>query len=82
MAQEQQEWKALGNIVPMMSLNKHINGVPNYSLHDTINMRMSNDRMALQNIEEVGDNEVIMNYLNSIYPDIYVNPLVGYIKMC
>ena len=80
MAQEQQEWKALGNIVPMMSLNKHINGVPNYSLHDTINMRMSNDRMALQNIEEVGDNEVIMNYLNSIYPDIYVNPLVGYIK--
>ncbi len=80
MAQEQQEWKALGNIVPMMSLNKHINGVPNYSLHDTINMRMSNDRMALQNIEEVGDNEIIMNYLKSIYPDVYINPLVGYIK--
>ena len=67
MAQENNEIKALGNIIPSMSLNKHINGVPNYSLHEAINMRMSDDRMAIQNIEEVDSHETIMNFLISTY---------------
>ena len=76
MAQENNEIKALGNIIPSMSLNKHINGVPNYSLHEAINMRMSDDRMAIQNIESIDSNEVIMNflsnhYISNIYGELY-----------
>lgn len=54
-------------IVPSISLNKHINSVNNYSLNNAINMRMSNDRAVIQNIEKLEDNEYIINFLNNNY---------------
>lgn len=81
MAQEQQELKALGNIIPSMSLNKHINGVPNYSLHEAINMRMSDDRMTIQNIEEIDVNETIHEYLVNYYSGVTAFKIL-YILAC
>lgn len=52
-------------IVPSLSLNKHINVVHNYSLQDAIDMRMSNDRTHLQNIEDIINNSIIINGISS-----------------
>lgn len=52
-------------IVPSLSLNKHVNVVHNYSLQDAIDMRMSNDRTHLQNIEDIINNSTIINGISS-----------------
>lgn len=56
-------------IIPSLSLNKHINAVDNYSLQDAIDMRMSNDRTRLENIENIANNYVITSAISSIIPN-------------
>ena len=56
-------------IVPSLSLNKHVSAVHNYSLQDAINMRMSNDRTHLQNIEDIIANETINNSIKAVIPN-------------
>lgn len=58
-------------IVPSLSLNKHVNAVPNYSLHDAINMRMSDDRTHLRSIEGLTNNNIILNSIRSLFLDDY-----------
>lgn len=60
-------------IIPSLSLNKHVSAVHNYSLQDAIDMRMSNDRTHLQNIEDIINSPAIENFLNenkSIYGEV------------
>lgn len=59
-------------IVPSISLNKHISAVNNYSLNNAINFRMSNDRCTLQNIESLIKHNRICEYLDNIYDGGYV----------
>lgn len=65
-------------IIPSLSFNKHINAVQNYSLQDSIDMRMSIDRTRLENIEEFIQNEVIFNCINNYFSDY----IIKYICAC